>query len=86
VIGFVFRGIVADIDGTVHGEPLHPAAVLVLDVAGALSRIVLPRWLTQANADALCVGVTVEVAGKLQGFPDRAVHVAAELRVVPTLH
>jgi hypothetical protein len=86
VIGFALRGTVADIDGTVLGEPLHPAAVLVLEVAGAFSRIVLPRWLSQAAGDALCVGAAVEVAGELQGFPTRAVHVATELRLVPTLH
>jgi hypothetical protein len=40
VIGFAFRGTIADIDGTVPGEPLHPAAVLVLEIADTLNRIV----------------------------------------------
>jgi hypothetical protein len=86
LIGFAFRGTVADIDTTVAGEPLHPTTVLVLEVANTLSRIVLPRALAQANRDALNVGTTVEVAGEVQGFPRRAVHVAMDLRQVPTLH
>jgi hypothetical protein len=64
VIAFAFRGTVADIDGTVPGESLHPAAVLVLEVADTLNRIVLPQWLAQAQA--LCVGAAVEVSGELE--------------------
>jgi hypothetical protein len=58
LIGFAFRGTVADIDTTVAGEPFHPTTVLVLEVANTLSRIVLPQALAQANRDALNVGST----------------------------
>ena len=86
VIGFAFRGTLVDTDTTVAGEPFHPTMVLVLEVANTLSRIVLPRALAQANRDALSIGTTVEVVGEVQGFPSRAVHVAMDLRPMPTLH
>ena len=61
MLAFKFRGTVADVDGTVEGEPHHPTKVLLVDSVEKITRVILPKDVLDVGADLLTIGQRIEV-------------------------
>lgn len=86
MINFAFRGIVADIDETTADEPCHPAAVLILEVGDAFSRVIVPESVLNGMRELLCAARPVQVLGEVRESRYGPMHIATELRLVGTGH
>ena len=86
MLTFSIRGIVADLDGTIDGEPFHPSIVLVVEADATFTRVIAPREVLQRFGDTVAVGCSLCVHGEVHRFPDRPAHVATELLRLETLH
>ena len=88
MLGFEFRGTIADIDETTADEPFHPATVLIIETGDVLSRLVVPQAVLQNRLALLCVGQPVRVLGEVQDwFSSRGPrHIATELDLACPVH
>ena len=69
MLSFAFRGMIADIDETTADEPCHPATVLIIEIDGSFSRVVVPESALAPRRELLCAGRPVEVLGEVRDSP-----------------
>ena len=73
---FSFQTTIADIDGTVEGDPEHPTIVLVLEVGDGFVRVIVPHSSLTGRRTLLAIGETVRVSGEVRDAAHGATHVA----------
>lgn len=85
---FRIRGILADLDETVAGEPAHPALVIVVDSCNEFTRIVVPPSAKPPSSELLAIGRTLLVAGEINLDPCIPVPrpVATNIELLSTYH
>ena len=81
---FTHQTSIADVDGTVEGEPFHPALVLVLELEEDFIRVIVPKRVLNGREELLAVGRVVKLEGRLDETATGPTHIATDLDLVST--
>jgi hypothetical protein len=82
-LSFGFQTAVADIDGTVEGEPSHPSLVLVVELEDDFIRVIVPKHVLNGREELLSVGRVVKLEGRIEETAIGPTHIASDLDLIP---
>jgi hypothetical protein len=82
MLSFAFQTAIADVDGTVEGEPCHPALVLILDLNEKFVRVIVPSYVLDGREDLLAVGTVVKLEGRVEETVVGPTHIATGLDLI----
>lgn len=85
-VQFSLVGPVADVDGTLPGDPDYPAMILVLDAGRDLMSVIVPPSAWSRPPELLQVGREVRIVGDMGPMSRPRAPVAHHVELVGPLH
>jgi hypothetical protein len=83
MLSFAFQTAIADVDGTVDGEPYHPALVLILELDEDFIPVIVPERVLNGREELLSVGRVVKLEGRVEETVNAVTHIATGLELIP---